>query len=405
MGKKKIRIAWIVHSPTPYKTPFFNLLSEHTELDVMYYFLYWDSLYRPWSQSTFQKFPYKILPALSLPRCLGQNDYIHVGPVVISELKQGHFDIAVICGYNHATLLLSLLWCLVSQTPFVLQGESHLIQKRSKLKKTLKQWLLFPLLRKANAAFATGSKTMEYWEEIGIPRERIFIVSNTPDIHFFINESKKAMGQRELLRRSMGLGSQRTGIFVGRFVKAKGVEVLLEALAQMAPKNRPHMILVGDGPLRNTYDEIIRKAGLPVQIKGFRQKEQLPELYTAADFFVLPSRIEPWGVVVNEAMACGLPVLLSDQVGAAYDLLKEGRNGFMVPTEDVNEWREALEKMMRLSEEELGRMGVESLKIVRPWTHIASVQNVIECVRKICGSPYLVNQVSPTPERGAVHRC
>jgi len=94
-------------------------------------------------------------------------------------------------------------------------------------------------------------------------------------------------------------------------------------------------------------------------------------------------------VVVNEAMACGLPVLLSDQVGAAYDLLEEGRNGFMAPAGDMAAWRKVLGATMDITEDELRRMGALSREIVRPWNHEANVKSVLACI----------DQVLPTTKR------
>jgi len=377
------RIAWVVHSPTPYKAPFFEMLAARRELDVTFLFLYWDDPQRAWNLEALRGVKHRVLPRISLRKRLRESELVHFGPAVIGELRKGHFDLAVICGYSHPTLLFALLYCLVSGTPFVLQGESHVVLHRHPLKRALKRCLLFPLLRRARAAFATGRKAAEYWVDVGIPRERVFILSNTPDLEFFLSASDAARIRRDAVRKALGLSNRRTGIFVGRFVAAKGVEVILEAMAELAPEKQPQLLLVGDGPLKPHYEEIIRRHNLPVRLIGFQQKEHLPELYAAADFFILPSLNEPWGVVVNEAMACGLPLLLSDQVGAAYDLLEEGRNGFMIPAGDIAAWRQGLAAVMELTDAELNRMGAMSREIVHPWNHEANVRNVVECIKQV----------------------
>ena len=377
------RIAWIVHSPTPYKTPFFRMLAARPELDVTFFFLYWGDPQRAWNQESLSGLKYKVLPGTSFRRRFRESELVHFGPAVVGKLRKGHFDLVVICGYSHPTLLLALFYCLVTGTPFVLQGESHIVQQRHPLKRVLKRCLLFPLLRRARAAFATGRKAADYWVDAGIPRERVFTLSNTPDLEFFLSASDAARNRREAVRKALGLSSRRTGIFVGRFVEVKGVEIILEAMAGLAPDKQPELLLVGDGPLKPHYEKIIQRHNLPVRLVGFQQKERLPELYAAADFFILPSLSEPWGVVVNEAMACGLPLLLSDQVGAAYDLLEERRNGFMVPAGDAAAWRKALVVIMELTDAELNRMGAASREIVRPWNYEANVRNVLECINQI----------------------
>jgi glycosyltransferase involved in cell wall biosynthesis len=113
--------------------------------------------------------------------------------------------------------------------------------------------------------------------------------------------------------------------------------------------------------------QFAEEKNLPVTFLGFRQNHELPALLTAADFFVLPSCHEPWGVVVSEAMACGLPVLLSDRVGAAYDLLEDRRNGFLVPYASDEAWRNALQACA-IEPQKLGAMGSRSREMVRGWT-------------------------------------
>ena len=380
------RIAWIVHSPTPYKTPFFRMLAAQPPVDVTFFFLYWGDPQRAWHQEPLSGVKYKVLSGVSFRKRPGEGELVHLGPAVIGELRKGRFNLVVICGYSHPTLLFALFYCLVTGTPFVLQGESHVVQQRHPLKRALKRCLLFPLLRRARAAFATGRKATDYWVDAGIPRERVFTLSNTPDIDFFLKESESGTGRREVVRKDLGLSRHRTGIFVGRFVEVKGVENILEAMAGLSSEKQPQLLLVGDGPLKSRYENIIQRHNLPVRLVGFQQKDQLPELYAAADFFILPSLSEPWGVVVNEAMACGLPLLLSDQVGAAYDLLEEGRNGFMIPAGDTAAWRKALVTMMELTDAELNRMGAASRELIRPWNHQVNVKNVLECVRMVLAS-------------------
>src|SRR5690606_20177001 len=156
-------------------------------------------------------------------------------------------------------------------------------------------------------------------------------VGNLPDVAFFKEMSDAAQIRRAQLREELGIPDGRLcGVYVGRFIRVKGVDILLQGLAQTPPALRPHMLLAGDGPMRSQLEELVSALDRPVSCLGFRRTDELPEIYSAADFCALPSREEPWGVVVNEAQICRLPVLLSEQVGAAYDLLRDGENGFMV---------------------------------------------------------------------------
>jgi glycosyltransferase involved in cell wall biosynthesis len=359
------------------------MLAARPELDVTFFFLFWQDPQRAWDQEDLRSVQFEVLRGCSFKLRRWGDERFHFCPAIFRELRRGHFDLVIICGYAQPTLLLTLFYCLATGTPFVVQGESHDVQYRHWLTRGLKAFLLFPLLRRAQGAFATGSKAADYWVQVGIPEKRIFTVSNTPDLDFFFSESELASERRTAIRAALRLSTERTGIFVGRFVEAKGVHIILEAISGLAPGKRPQLLLVGEGPFKSRYEAIIRGGDLPVRFVGFQQKDQLPGLYASADFFVLPSLSEPWGVVVNEAMACGLPVLLSDQVGAAYDLLAQGVNGFMLPAGDVAAWRNALAAFMELPEADLHAMGAASRERIRPWNHEANVESVLTCINQV----------------------
>ena len=143
-------------------------------------------------------------------------------------------------------------------------------------------------------------------------------------------------------------------------------------------------MIVGDGPERPALEAKAREHSLPVRFLGFRQNDEVARFYAAADFFALPSEQEAWGVVAAEAAASGLPLLLSDQVGAAHDLLEPGRNGFLIRSGDVDAWRSALERAT-LRPEDLKAMGDRSRAIVSRWTLPELANQVFAAIRTALG--------------------
>ena len=152
----------------------------------------------------------------------------------------------------------------------------------------------------------------------------------------------------------------------------------------MPPHGRPAVLLVGDGPLKPSLEEEAARRVLDVRFLGFRQQRDLPALYAASDFFVLPSNEEPWGVVANEAMACSLPIILSDRVGAAADLLEDGVNGMSFAAGDPAALAGAIQYVTD-SAEDMRRMGQASRAIIRHWTYDASVRELEKAVRTAIG--------------------
>ena len=177
-------------------------------------------------------------------------------------------------------------------------------------------------------------------------------------------------------------------LFVARLIGAKDPACLLEAQAILEARGvAPWLVLVGDGPEAKTLRDFALARSLSrVVFAGSRQPRDLPPIYAAADLFVLPSRHEPWGVVVNEAMAAGLPVVLSDRVGAAADLLVDGENGLLVPSGDPARLAAAIGEIVGDAALR-ARMGARSRRIVAGWGYGPSVRGFVAAVSAAAGRP------------------
>lgn len=379
-----MKVLLLCSAPTPYKNPLFEGLARRPGIDMFVCFCVWKSGTRPWDLGELEGVRYETLKGLHVPR--GKGNYIRINPSILSRLRREAPDVVVIAGYNHPTMLLAILYCVLTRTPFVMQGETWKAQ--TGWKAALKEKFLHPLLFKAGAFLATGSLARDYWVSQGYPEEQIRVFANTPDVEYFETERSRVSEERIVeLRESWGCGERRVAIFVGRFIRVKGVDLLLEAMRELDDSERPFLVLVGDGVERAALEEIARD--LPVSFAGFQQIEDLPALYAAADYFVLPSRREPWGVVVNEAMACGLPVVLSDQVGAHADLLDpyQDGNGVLAAGPSVDSLAEAMRTMMEIDEDRLQKMGRRSVEIIQDWKYDTSMRGFEEACDLAISSP------------------
>jgi glycosyltransferase involved in cell wall biosynthesis len=180
-----------------------------------------------------------------------------------------------------------------------------------------------------------------------MPEDRIFTAPNATDSRYFSGAAAELAPRRQALRQAQGLSGFAV-LFVGRLVEAyKGVATLVEACALLAERGTACTLLVaGDGPDADSYASLADRLGLDsVRFLGTLGHAQLCEYYATADVLVLPSRSEPWGFVVNEAMEFGLPIVASDRVGAAADLVRSGENGYVFPAGDASALADALEKL------------------------------------------------------------
>jgi glycosyltransferase involved in cell wall biosynthesis len=220
----------------------------------------------------------------------------------------------------------------------------------------------------------------------GAQPERVRVFANTIDVEEFGRRADGLSAGRSELRSSLGVGAEDVVVLsVARLVPEKGLDVLLQTVAA-AGDARLVLVVAGDGPERARLERGAREREVRLVLVGDVDWDRVAELYVAADVFALLSDREPWAVVVNEAAACGLPLVLSDRVGAAHDLLRDGENGTLVPAGDVQAAAAALRKLA--GDPELRRaQGARSRELAREWGYGPSVEGFLDAVREAIANP------------------
>lgn len=225
--------------------------------------------------------------------------------------------------------------------PVLMRGENtdSAMPDGGGLRGWLKRRYLAWVFARCAAFLAIGEANREYYRRRGVPAERIFSMPYAVDNAFFRARALAARPHRAELRRALGLDERPVVLFAGKLMPRKHPDRLLRAWARASwPDRRPALLFVGDGALRATME---RAAPPEVRFLGFRNQTELPALYDLADVFVLPAEGEPWGLAVNESMACGTAVVVSDQVGCARDLVGFSC-GAVVPAGDEESLARAL---------------------------------------------------------------
>jgi glycosyltransferase involved in cell wall biosynthesis len=214
----------------------------------------------------------------------------------------------------------------------------------------------------------------------GAPPGRVHLFANTIDVEAFATRAAGLAGRRPELRAGLGLAAGDVAVLaVARLAPEKRHDVLLRAVAA-ARDPRLVALLVGDGPERRRLELLARELGVRVVLAGDRRWEEVVEAYVAADVFALLSERETWGVAVNEAVASGLPLVLSDRVGAAPDLLRDGENGSLVPVGDEEAAAAALARLAADPDWRLAA-GRRSGEIAAAWGYEPSVEGFVAAVR------------------------
>jgi glycosyltransferase involved in cell wall biosynthesis len=214
----------------------------------------------------------------------------------------------------------------------------------------------------------------------------MFLVPFTVDVERFARLCAHSRPQRDTLRRSFGVKASTVVLYVGTLNRVKDPSLLLEAFCALSQDvNDFCLVLAGDGPLMKVLQQYALQHDLIGRITflGFVNQEELPKVYACADLMVVPSRSDTWARSVNEAMACGLPIIASRKVGATGDIVRDGVNGFVIPEGDAQEL--AAKMRILVQDAELrARMGQASREIISTWTYEAGVPNALKAIEYAC---------------------
>ncbi|MDQ6671602.1 MAG: glycosyltransferase family 4 protein [Chloroflexota bacterium] len=288
--------------------------------------------------------------------------------------------VVVGCGYSDVPMLAAAVWAKRKRRPYILMFETTEWGRRRPLWEELPKRAVLATL--VNGVFCGGTAHRLYLNRLGVRAARIWEKYDVVDNTYFEDAADAARRDEDQLRVALGLPPAYF-LYVGRFSPEKNIEVLLRAYAQYK-KHQPAgygLVLVGDGPQRENLQELASRLHSDDIVWTGRQGiGTLPTYYALARAFVLPSRAEPWGLVVNEAMACGLPVIISNRCGCAPDLVREGTNGFTFDPHNVDELGRHLHTMAQLEEPIRAQMAKASRCVVAEYTPTAWATNLAACV-------------------------
>jgi glycosyltransferase involved in cell wall biosynthesis len=233
------------------------------------------------------------------------------------------------------------------------------------------------LLKHSNGIITYGTKSMDYFIKLGASRNKIFRAFNTSCINTIVDKKEV-----EELKRNLKVEHKKVIMYAGRLIKRKNADILIKAFYKLKQEhNDSCLIIIGDGECKNKFQGLCKKVNIEndVLFLGMIDNKDLPVYYSLCNLFVLPASGEPWGLVLNEAMQFGKPIIATKGVGAAYDLIKDGENGFMVPEKDSDALYEAMKTILSDSELEK-KMGEESKKIIEKFTYENMVQGFREAI-------------------------
>lgn len=299
-------------------------------------------------------------------------------------ISRGKFDaVELFTGYIYATFWIALAAAKWKGVPVIFGTDAHELVSRDgkRWKLSVKKWLWPQLFRLADVALVFSSGSAALMRSLGIPEERITFVRSCVDNEWWAKASDSV--DRAAVRAGWGVPEDAPVVlFCAKLQPWKRPQDLLRAFAKAACPDA-YLVFAGDGALKPALESEARALGICSRLRflGFVNQSGLPEVYTASDILVLPSEYEPFGLVVNEAMLCRCPAIVSDKVGARFDLVKEGETGYVFPCGDVDTLAATLSRALR-DRQLLRRMGEKARARMANWSHVDYAEALVESASK-----------------------
>jgi glycosyltransferase involved in cell wall biosynthesis len=378
------RLVIITEIISPYRIPLFNTLAQQGDIDLHVIFLAETDLgLRDWKVYRNEiKFSYQVLRSWRWQ--IGKHNWLlNVG--IGHALESARPEVILCGGYNYLASWQALLWARWHGTPFLLWSESSLQDSRSG--RPVVEFLKTEFLRGCSGFVVPGRAALDYLRFHGIEEDKIHTAVNAVDNDLFASAAECARRIAAQRRIELGLPN-RYFLFAGRLVREKGVFELLSAYARLDATLRQQvgLVFVGDGVARQDLEAGSRGvAPGTIKFAGFAHRDQLASYYALADMLILPTYTDTWGLVVNEGMACGLPVILSDVAGCAADLVTDHWNGRIVPAKDVEALASAMGALAGQTDQ-LAMMSVNSMSRVLKYSPSEWSRGIIRMMEATGGS-------------------
>ncbi len=373
------KLAIIVTHPIQYYAPLFKLLAQ--KIDVMVFYTWGNasiSKHDPgfgkiikWDIDLLDGYNYTWVNNTAADPGSHHFNGI-VNPDLIYQLKLWQPDTLLVYGWAYKSHL-SVMRYFKNKIPVLFRGDSTLLNEKAGLKNIIRYGYLKWVYKHVDCALYAGSNNKAYFEKYGLKKTQLIFTPHAVDNdRFAVQRTNEAVNLRQAFNISE---DELLLLFSGKFEKIKDPALLLQAFINLGiPK--VHLLFVGNGVLEALLKQ--KAAHHPgIHFMDFQNQSNMPVIYQACDIFCLPSKSETWGLSVNEAMACGKAILVSDKAGCAIDLVKPGINGYIHTAASITDLYKKLALMVNEGKEGLFLMGEHSKEIIRNWNFEAQATHII----------------------------
>jgi glycosyltransferase involved in cell wall biosynthesis len=404
---RRARLAYLVTHPIQYQAPLLRRIAQEPDIDLTVFFGSDFSVrgYRDegfgvtfkWDVPLLDGYKHVFLPKLRPDRKenVGIASPLNYG--ILSHLRGGHdppagtpaFDALWVHGYASVNAIHGILAAKGLGIPVLLRAESWLSDRqRSEATLALKRLFFAGLKCLVDGVLPIGTLNSQYWRQYFGDEVPQFLMPYAVDNGYFAQRASEAHAGRAELRTELGLDPSRPVIlFASKLQERKLCNHLIEAYTRLSPapgvEPHPYLVIVGDGDQRSALEQQAAATGLSgIRFCGFRNQSEMPRFFDLCTVFVLPSRHEPWGLIVNEVMNASRPSIVSDDVGCAPDLISDGVNGCVYPVGDVPALTDALHRVLD-SPGMAEAMGQRAFERIQSWSFEEDIQGLRRALKQV----------------------
>ncbi|MVN20617.1 glycosyltransferase family 4 protein [Mucilaginibacter arboris] len=378
------RLAIITTHPIQYYAPVFSLLHQQKKIEIKVFYTLGEAGLKQtdpgfgrsisWDIPLLQGYPYQFQK--NTAKNPGSDRFLGIkNPDLIKEIKSWKADAVLVYGWAYLAHLKAICY-FKGKIPVFFRGDSTLLNRPSGWKATLKNLFLKWVYKQVDHAFFVGKNNKDYFKKFGLKPYQLTFAPHAIDNERFAEDRS---AEAASLRQKLGIEDEGILIlFAGKFEAVKNAALLLEGLERLNQQNT-HLLLVGNGPLEKKLQAKKRllKTASNIHFLDFQNQSAMPFIYQSCDLFCLSSNSETWGLAVNEAMACGKAVLVSDKVGCAADLVLEEENGAIFQSGNADDLTQKLQFLCQ-DKALLKQYGQASAQIIKNWNFINAVKAMQE---------------------------
>ena len=369
----KKSIAIFTTHPIQYQAPLFKYLSQKKNIDLNIFFASDQGINKnkvdtgftkkfAWNVNLLNGYKYKFIGDDEVK----VNSFFLRSKKIKKIISSSNFQVIIIFGWNNIFFLQVILWSLFYRKSLILRSESSILEKNILIKKILKKFILFFFFKIFKKILYIGKNNLDFYLKYGVPRSKLIYTPYCVDNDFFSKKNTRIVNK---LKKKYNCKDKIIYLFSGKFIQRKNPLAILRVINKinlLIKKNNNFFIFIGDGSEKEKCLEYSKKNNINnVFFLGFVNQKQIVNYYHLADFLIVPSKFETWGLVVNEAMAASTGCIVTSSVGCAKDLVKEGYNGFIYKTEDIEE---LVQIILCIKKKNIKSMKKASVKIIKSFS-------------------------------------